>query len=308
MAIETSMKARHRLKPPKTFDFSTVQERLEGVLLNVDRDLQTRAKNAARAHDFKTAGGFSLFEVIVRFAHNSFHAVGYVAGDVPEDHRRKLNYVLVVPNINRQLLDLLFSLVYMLDDFDVRSHQYKKAGWRELKEEHQQYRNRFGKDSGWRDYFENVEKLLEAMSRDTPISAPEEKKPKLVPFWKHPFDLSEEPTKSRPYLRYLNKWLYGDTSAQAHLSYGGLVKVAGFLTADLIGGEHQEFTERRTIQHYRFQQISRTAVITLAIATEVDSYCRLGNGERIDYLWTVFSEYVAEAKEMWDLRYRVRNR
>ncbi|RZU39110.1 hypothetical protein [Edaphobacter modestus] len=28
----------------------------------------------------------------------------------------KPNYVIVIPPINRQLLDLLFSLVYMMDD------------------------------------------------------------------------------------------------------------------------------------------------------------------------------------------------
>ena len=50
------------------------------------------------------------------------------------------------------------------------------------------------------------------------------------------------------------------------------------------------------------------SIATLAIATEMDSYCKLGNAATADYLWNIFSEYVAEAKEMWNLRYKSRSR
>jgi hypothetical protein len=55
------------------------------------------------------------------FAWNSYKAVAYLSADTPPDPDRTPNYVLVVPNINRQLLDLLFSLAYMRDDFSKRS-------------------------------------------------------------------------------------------------------------------------------------------------------------------------------------------
>ena len=41
---------------------------------------------------------------------------------------------------------------------------------------------------------------------------------------------------SRLRSRCLYKWLYIDTSAQAHLSAGGLFMLASFLLADLIEG------------------------------------------------------------------------
>ena len=87
---------------------------------------------------------------MVRFAHNSYGAVRYLCADTPEDPNRKPNYVLVVPNINRQLLDLLFSLVYMLDDLYPRSLEYQRAGWRELDDEYKQYHQRFSKDPAYR--------------------------------------------------------------------------------------------------------------------------------------------------------------
>jgi hypothetical protein len=127
--------------------------------------------------------------------------------------------------------------------------------------------------------------------------------PKLVPFWKHPFKLKDQQTTSKDFLRYLEKWLYGDTSAEAHLSCGGLIAVSAFLVADIVGGQPQQFVEDRIIQQYRFKHIVRTSIVTLAIATEIDVYLRLGYKDDSVYLWRIFSDYASEAKEMSEMRY-----
>ena len=107
-------------------------------------------------------------------------------------------------------MDLLFSLVYMLDDFCVRSLQYQRAGWRELEQEYRMFKRRFAKDAEWKQHFVNVKKILDDMIRRYVITDEQQRSPKLVPFWKHPYELKEEQTRSRPFLRYLEKWLYGD--------------------------------------------------------------------------------------------------
>ena len=245
---------------------------------------------------------------MLRFAQNSYQAVLYVAGDLPEDPRRKPYYAMVVPTINRQLLDLLFSIVFMLDDFGTRSFQYQRAAFREITEEQHQFKTQFPNDPEWMDYFSNVDMVLDELVAHFEISDQELKNPKLVPYWKHPGHLKDEKTQSREFLRYLNKWLYADTSAQAHLSFGGLLRVWPFLVADKVGGEDQQIVENRIIHQYRSQHLSRSAFITLAIATELDSYCSLGNSQSIDYIWVILSEYFVEAKEMFDLRYKNRPR
>lgn len=291
------------LKPLRRFDFGLVGNRLEGFLINVDRDLQRRIGQAIQRRDVDADRCLSLLNIMVRFAHNSYHAVRFIGADIPEDPDRKLNYVLVVPNVNRQLLDLLFSLVYMLDDFRPRSLHYQRAGWRELFDEYRQYKTRFSNEGEWRPYLRFYRETLRSVEERFQITPEEKRNPKLVPYWKHPFELKDEQTTSREYLRYLNKWLYGDTSAETHLSFGGLLKVAPFMVAPIIGGRSKEMAETRLIQQYRYLQISRTAIVTLAIATEIDRYCHLGNREAASYLWTIFAEYSAEAQEMRNLRY-----
>jgi hypothetical protein len=297
------MRAKRQFKPLRRFEYSLVAERMDGLLINIDRDLQRRGLRATQSGNHNADRCYMLLNLIVRFAQNSYDAVRYVAGNTPEDSRRRPNYALVVPTINRQVLDLLFSLVYMLDDFSVRSLQYQRAGWRELNEEYHLFKSHFSRDPAWTQHFKNVKGELTKMVSRFGIADKERKNPKLVPFWKHPFELKDEKTESRPFLRYLEKWLYADTSAQAHLSFGGLIMVAPFLVAGIVGGQDEEWITGRTMRQYHFKHFSRTAIVTLAIATEIDCYCQLGNEKVAGYLWNIFGEYAAEAKEMLKQRY-----
>ena len=297
-------KKQHRpLKPLREFNFALVVTKLEGLLINVDRDLQRRAKQARKLQQPDGERYLFLLNIMVRFAHNSFNSVRYLCADSADDPSRKPNYVLVVPNINRQLLDLLFSLVYMLDAFPSRSLQYQRAGWRELKDEYDQYHQRFSKEPEWKDHFQRFREMLAETEARFAITPEEQTDRTLVPYWKTPTQLKDQPTRSKKYLRYLAKWLYGDTSAQAHFSFGGVTKIAPFIVAPLVGGQAREMVDNRTIHQYRYQQISRTAVISLAIATEINKYCNLENDERVAYLWKIFAEHSPEANEMFEERY-----
>jgi hypothetical protein len=293
--------SRPPLKPLKDFDYSLVQKKLEGLLINVDRDLQRLVREAAKAR--RSTRAPELLNVMIRFATNSYNALKYIMADQPEDHLRKLKYALILPGVNRQLLDMLFSLVYMMDDFEVRSLQYQKAGWREAKEEYQRFSNRFANDPEWRAFFEASKTNMGHLEPILGLTDEERKNPQLIPYWKAPYKLTTQKTKSRPFLKWLEQWLYGDTSAQAHLSFGGLFTVSPFLVADLIGGQFQDEVENHAIHSYRYQQFSRTSIVTTAIATEMDVHYKLRNRDALWQLWEIFAEYSAEAREMLEHRY-----
>jgi hypothetical protein len=291
----------HITKPLRAFDFGLVAARMDGLLFNIDRHLQRLKRKFGDVPTMDRS--LSLSNVLLRFARNSYNAVRYLTARTPEDSARRPNYVLVVPAINRQLLDLLFSLVYMMDDFEVRSLQYQRAGWRESLEEYHKYKNHFSADPAWSQHFKNLKNNLEMMVSQFGITNEQQKNPRSILYWKHPGDLKDEKTASRPFLKYLDKWLYGDTSAQAHLSFGGLVNVAAFLVSDIIGGQPEQFIEERILPQYHFIHFSRTAIVTLAIATEIDVHYKLNYRDDALYLWSTFGDYVAEGKEMFEHRY-----
>src|SRR5664280_2778849 len=65
------------LKPLKNFDFELVRARLDGLLLNTDRDFQRRVDSAVRTHHpFSVAvRQFIVLNMAVRFGKNSYSAV-----------------------------------------------------------------------------------------------------------------------------------------------------------------------------------------------------------------------------------------
>jgi hypothetical protein len=299
-------------KPLRKFDFGLILPKLSGLRFNLDREIQRLSDQSVGRGDTDAERCLSLLKILLRFAWNSFEAVLYLAGDVPEDYRRKPNYVLVVPSINRQLLDVLFSLAYMFEDFRARSLAYQRAGWRDLYEEREVFKETFGDDPDWKNHLQLLENMLFDMVPRYKITEEEQKTPTLINYWPHPYKLIKRIDREKiacgAFLKYLEKWLYKDTSAQAHMTFGGVFKIALFLVAKDVGEDAVKVVNDRPMKIYRFEQISRTALSFLAIATEIDTYCRLGNHEVINYISSIFGDYAVEAKEMWEIRYRDRSK
>jgi len=296
------------LKPLKGFDFGLVNEKLDGFLFNVNRDLERKALESFQRGHRAMESCFSLLRVFLNFANNSYRGMRYLAADSPEDSKRDLKYVLVVPTVSRQLVDILCTIVYMLDELVPRANAYQRAGYRELRDVQHLYKTSFSGESEWKDYFNIVDDELRKIVEYMKITKEEVKNPKLIPYWKHPFELKNEQTKSRDYLRYLDKWVYSELSAQSHLSFAGLLRVWPVLVANDVGGEAKQMVDDRFLPQFRGHAIGVMAVIVLAIATEIDTHCKLGNAQAADYLWIMFGEYISEAKEMYELRYQNRQR
>lgn len=246
--------------------------------------------------------------VMLRFAWNSYEAVRYITADTPHDLNRKPNYVIVIPCIDRQLLDLLFSLVYMLDDVIPRSLAYQRAGWRDLVEERATIRAEYGDDVEWEGFLESMDEQINHMVNIFEFTPEEQADPVLVNYWGTQFKLMKRESKCKPFLQFLEKSIYKDVSAQAHLTFAGMQRVSCFLVADLLGESVSEEKRKRAMQSLHFQQLSRTAILFLAVATEIDTYLKLRNHPSIDYLWVIFSEYVVESREMYEFQYRNRVR
>src|SRR5271169_5503549 len=91
-----------KLKPLKAFDVSLIQRRLDGLLINVDRDLQRKLAAARISNNSKLFGQLAMMTVMNRIASNSYTALCFLTVD-DGDFRRRKNFVLVMPPVNRQL-------------------------------------------------------------------------------------------------------------------------------------------------------------------------------------------------------------
>jgi hypothetical protein len=212
-------------KPLERFDFSVVQKPLDGLIRNMDSDLKRRVDFIGKTNDLDELRRFTLLQIMFRFAANSYHAVGFLLSDLDVNPKRIPRFVVVVPPINRQIMDLWFSLVYMMDDFGPRALAFDQCGYRELCEETEKMRKQYGTNREWQDWFQDMADLKELMEKQIPLTDAQKKDLSKIDYWPGPFKLSKQPTKSQNFLKFLNDLVYHNTSAHAHLKPGGLFAV-----------------------------------------------------------------------------------
>jgi hypothetical protein len=112
--------------PLREFDARLVQAPLQGLFRNSDSELTRRFKRALASHDSIAEKTVSLFLILTRFTKISYESVSVLVSSVDDGSKRKQEFVLVLPPINRQLMDMLFNIIYITDDFAQRSVLVKR--------------------------------------------------------------------------------------------------------------------------------------------------------------------------------------
>jgi hypothetical protein len=298
------MATKPQLTPLEVFDARIVQTPLRGLLRNMDGSLGRLLAQAMAARDPEAERKLSLLLMMLRFTQNSYEAISFLCSDEDDAPKRKREFVLILAPTNRQLLDLLFTLVFMLDDFPPRSMAYERSGYRQLREEYDKFYGKFGTEPKWQTHFADLREFQQTMEKYVSVTPEQKADPTIISYWQGPYKLMQKPTKSQPYLEHLERWLYGETSAQAHLNAAGLFTVAGFVISDLAPDDQQKAIMGRNLEKYKFRHFSRFLITVLAIASEIDTFCQLNNRETLSHLWVLLGGYAPEADEVYKLRYQ----
>lgn len=302
------------LQEPKElrgFDYKTVAAPIDGLLFNVDRDLQRRIASHHAAGDRIKARSVEITLMFLRYAKIAYNAVRFLTADTPPDPARKPVYAVIIPNVNRQLIDILSTLVFMLDDLVPRHNWYERSGYRGMREQYDLYNKTYGNDPIWQPHLKSLAAAIVKASQDLNISAGDQQGPSQIKYWPTPNQMNKKiKTKSQDFLRYLITWLWGNTSEQAHFACNGMFTLAPYIYGDLLDEKQREIVNDRLIPQYHYEHFSRTVILLLAIATEIDNYFDLNNRAQLLGIWTTFIKQAeipgvdSEAKEMYDLRYK----
>jgi hypothetical protein len=292
-----------KLQPLKEFNAEVVQKPLNGLLTNVSREVERSLKQAMKARNLESERLWSLLFMMLRLATCSYESVSFLLVSAQDDPKLLSRRALAIPPINRQMMDALFSLVYMMDDFSARSLDYEISGYRQLRELIDNYFAKYGAELEWQPYLDSLKDLQSLTEHYLPITTEQKNDPKGIPRWPPPSRLIKKNTASQPFLNYMHTWLYNDTSAQAHLNAVGLAQVGAFVLTSVAPEHMQRLIEERTIKQYTYVHFTRTMIVVLAIATEIDAYRNFANREAIERLWGLLSGFVAEAKDVYQQRY-----
>ena len=236
---------------------------------------------AIASGDIQAERTVSLFLLMVRFTKTSYEAMSFLCSSEDDQPKRKKEFALLLPPANRQLLDLLFTLIFMLDDFPTRSMDYERCGYRQAREEYDKFFAKYGTHPMWQAHFRNLKGWLPTMEKYLSITSEQKANPAITTYWRAPCRLMQTPTKSKQFMEFLEKRLYGETSAQAHLNPMGLFSVGAVLLSEFAPELDRQKVVDDLLDQFLFRHFSRNLTTVLAIASEIETFCQLRNRDAI---------------------------
>jgi hypothetical protein len=264
----------------------------------------------------------------VRVAQVLYSAVVFIIADQPPEPARNPKYALVLPSINRQLIDLYVTLLYILDDFFPRVREYQQSGWKDMKKHVESEIEKHGHDPVWAEYICTQQAILDKTANAYDVTTKQQANLDLIPWWDTPNRIKKKlekkekghatnPATAPPLtkneatiLHVINEW-WGGTSQIAHMAFSGLLDITPFLMAtDLLGDVYNPAAEEHQLRSFTFEHFQRTALLTVSVLTEVNLFMKLDNLDAIHSIWKKFVESTAatpapsEAKEIYRVRYR----
>jgi len=291
----------------KILHMGKVQEKLDilaqATVNKIEREWPARYQHLPFAQGFL---GLSM-----KLARHTYRTVFYLCADQRlTEHDWKWEYTLCLPALNRNLLDSLFNIVFMLEDLELRSGWYHQSGWREARLEYERYQGQYGGDPAWSLWFDGVNSLLAQGVQHFGITSSELTGPAQKADWPNPGRMPNygvDPTNRPPdreYLAYLNDWFYREMSAESHLSFFGLTKLGALLLRHDLPEQYSERVVNEFYPKHRAVQVSRTAILLLSLISEIENHFGFGLNLRAIELWRFLTDSVPEADEIFKKRYK----
>lgn len=285
-------------RPENTLEFGVIKDDFDQLLKATENKIE-------REWPSRLGGGsHSLpFLFMVKLARWSYVATLYLLADQPPDPKRHLEYAVVVPPVNRTILDSLFNVIFIFDHYPDRLCWYLQSGFEEVQRKLGRFERAYSGDLAWQDWLRNAKASLNpfARSRDEVCSG---KAPNTKGRFPHPGRmLCRDVHFSRPELRdfllYLNEWFYGDLSSSAHAHWSGLTE----RILQILRLESKDELQHKLSRKFKSDSVMQQMTLTLALASEVIAFASFDNKGKAAYVWGILAAYWGEAKDLFSKRY-----
>ena len=295
-----SSKRKKEFPPPRVFHFTTINKSIEGLLFNLERNLKKRSISAS---DEKTGAGLLLIRIAVLFARHLYDSIRFLCSDEPTTGRR-IEYILAVPSINRTLQEILFTIMYIGEDFPNRADKYYKSSWRENVEERGKYCNEHSTKTEWRPFLSRFKTGLKEGTEQLKLTKEEAKNPSSIEFFPSGHTLLKRMGKpNQPFAKWLDKWFYEETSAIAHFTPLGTLKMAGYLIHDMVPRANAKEMAEESLKRFTGFYVIMATIVVLCIASELEHLFNLGNRDQIVDIWEKIRVDFPDAIEVCARRY-----
>lgn len=287
---------------PKLVDFKVIGDPLNRLLTALGNKLSREWPAEYR----NIIGARELFVMHFRTAQLGLMSSLYLCGDLPPDPRRKPDYCVSLAPINRALLDILFTVLFILEDLAARCEWFHEAGWRESKLELDRYQREYRDLPEWQEWLAQLDLFVNAGPTLIRLSPAQAADPRALRAWPTPGAMTQYGVSPgaplpplRAFMKYLNDFFYIDLSQQTHLAAWGMVKRTGFLL-DEVQGLPSTADE---VKKYRYYQIAQAVAFVLALSSEIEVHFKFGLRQDALFVWGVARPIMRVVDEMYSKRY-----
>lgn len=300
----------------ETFNFETVRSDFHSLLNSLDVSLKDNSSNKFR----EVTGGREVILLYYRTAKTLYMTTIFICSDLDDDSDRNLYYSLSTPQLNRTLLEILFSIIYLLADFPTHNKMFFKALLREKKDSLEAFKHNYSGKPEWDNYLANQYSELpkfesefkkhfslnddEEIKLDKDIAQNSERFPK-------PGNVIKRLKKSNngvvPFLQFINDLLYRELSSKTHLEPSGLIDLSRFyLKPNLFFHSNSLKSKEEELIDFKTKQVWISIALVMCICSEIELNFDFGFKPKLTELWKKFIQGKNSfINEVYEKRYSI---
>ena len=276
----------------KHLDFGVIVE-------DLDKLIETYLNKIDREYPFSK--GKEIFFIFACIAKNTHKTIRYISVDKNPPPFQKIEYSLSSIPLNRLILEIIFSVIYISSDLENKIDKYYKSGWRELKERYDIYYKEYANDPNWKEWLTGKREFIEKFKKDLGIKDEETANLKLIKYWPIPGQMTRDDSLNenlKGIIKYLTDWFYKEYSQATHLTWPGVSHLGCCYIQD------DEETKAVWLQKLRSDGVADSVTLILALLSEFEIIFNFDQKERLQYLWGIFKSYYPKAEELYIKRYK----
>ena len=300
------------LKKSEGFDFTPIREDFHKLLVNVGNQLERQWPPRYS----QVGSGQMVLLQLVRLAVLNYKTIAFVCSDVKDGAVRDPRFCLSTPALNRTILEIIASTLYLLEDLPRHTDLFYRAAWRDEQETLKTYRARYTGRPRWDAFISTRTAGVDKLEKSLRITDKEKNDINRILRWpklgkvirRIRADYSN--STALTFLEFLNDWVYRELSTQSHLEPKGLGEMGLFFLgmADLqaISGQDRDGVDDRLelkLREFRTNQVWTAVTLILSLVTEIDSHFEYGLKNKLAFYWTLFRAHSETVEEFYAERY-----
>jgi Family of unknown function (DUF5677) len=295
-----------------TFNYGEVQSEFHKLLNSVDTQLKYNLPNEVK----EIIGGSEAIQLYFKNAKTLYTTIIFICSDSDNCCKKSPYYSLTTPQLNRTLLEILFSFVYLLADFPTHSKMFYQAVLREKEEKIQADKRNYSDQTEWQEYFRKQEAELAKLKEQFKVfDLTTEEKTKLgdiannsnhFPKVGNIVKRLNQTDSVVKFLKYIQDLVYRELSSKTHLEPSGLIDLSIFyLNPNPFIYPNSFKSLEEELRDFKTKQVWISIGLIMCICSEIELNFEFKLKIELIKLWEKFIEGGNDfIKEVYEKRYK----